>query len=196
MSEKVFYVSGMLIKFENWSLKKNTWRNWSTFLRWLSQLQGCSILLFFRGSWHVCFWQHFCSLKYLFMQEENQNDQKGFLLLSSISVLTFTRLCNLQLHRYKTNLTPCLEGHFKKSNWSHNCRDVVWQKKKKGNDSAFCRNTSTVEQQKVAKKKNYLTPPTINNSRGVQSLSRELLLSWLPTLKWVRRGRRRVHPFQ
>lgn len=79
-------------------------------------MQGCSILLFFQGLWHVCFWQHFFALsKHLFMQEDNYNDQKGFLLPSSISVLTFTCLCNLHLQRYKTNMTLCLEGHFKKA---------------------------------------------------------------------------------
>lgn len=48
------------------------------------------------------------------MQEDNYNDLKGFLLLSSISVLTFTCVCNLHLQKYMTNLTLCFEGHFKK----------------------------------------------------------------------------------
>lgn len=71
-------------------------------------------IVFFSGLWHVCFWQHFFALsKHLFKQEDNYNDLKGFLLLSSISVLTFTCVCNLHLQRYMTNLTLCFEGHFK-----------------------------------------------------------------------------------
>lgn len=49
------------------------------------------------------------------MQEDNYNDLKGFLLLSSISVLIFTCVCNLHLQRYMTSLTLCFEGHFKKA---------------------------------------------------------------------------------
>lgn len=116
MSEKVFYVLGMLIKFENWSLKKkNLEGSEAPFKNDCLSCKGVRFYCFSKG------FDMFASGSISLLSQSISSCKKTIIMMRKVScycppfLCSHLLVCNLHLQRYKTNLTLCLEGHFKKT---------------------------------------------------------------------------------